>query len=153
MSIPHVVWSAPKWMRRPENDERCQYPLPCAHCQKASLSFMRTALMCCSDYMGTGTLRSHARPAVAPRFGTSLTGQLNFGGPFRMGGRTHQLLLEAGAGGERFAGHTDFTVPLGGGFRFMLGDMVALRLDGIVQYVENPTAATFGFPPTPGVNS
>ena len=69
-----------------------------------------------------------------------------------MGGRTHQFLLEAGAGGERFAGHTDFTVPLGGGFRFMLSDAIALRIDGIVEYVENPTAATFGFPPTVGVN-
>ncbi|HXT18721.1 MAG TPA: peptidoglycan-associated lipoprotein Pal [Gemmatimonadaceae bacterium] len=80
------------------------------------------------------------------------TGQFNYGIPFGLGGHTHQLLLEAGAGGERFGGHTDFTVPLGGGFRFMLGDVVALRFDGIVQYVENPTAATFGFPPVVGVN-
>jgi len=46
----------------------------------------------------------------------------------------------------------DFTVPLGGGFRFMLGDAVALRFDGIVQYVENPTASTFGFPVVVGTN-
>jgi peptidoglycan-associated lipoprotein len=69
-----------------------------------------------------------------------------------MGGRTHDFLLEAGAGGERFGGHTDFTAPLGGGFRFMLGDALALRIDGIVEYVENPTAASFGFPVTAGVN-
>jgi peptidoglycan-associated lipoprotein len=83
----------------------------------------------------------------------TFTGHINYAIPFGMGGRTHDFLLEAGAGGERFASHTDFTVPLGAGFRFMLGDAFALRLDGIVEYVENPTAATFGFPPTPGVNS
>jgi len=82
----------------------------------------------------------------------TFTGQINYGIPFGMGGHTHQLLLEAGVGGQRFGGHTDFTVPLGGGLRFMLNDLVALRFDGIVQYVENPTAATFGFPPVPGVN-
>lgn len=82
----------------------------------------------------------------------TFTGQLTYGIPFGMGGRTHQLLLEAGAGGERFAGHSDFTAPLGGGFRFLVADALALRFDGIVQYVENPTASTFGFPPTFGVN-
>ncbi len=83
----------------------------------------------------------------------TFTGQVNYGIPFGLGGMTHQLLLEAGAGAQRFAGHNDFTVPLGGGFRFMLTDAIALRLDGLVQYVENPTAATFDFPVTPGINS
>jgi peptidoglycan-associated lipoprotein len=82
----------------------------------------------------------------------TFTGQLTYNIPFGLGGNTHQLLLEAGAGGERFAGHTDFTVPLGGGLRFMLGEHFSLRFDGIVQYVENPTASTFGFPPAVGVN-
>ena len=70
-----------------------------------------------------------------------------------MGGRTHHFLLEAGAGAQRFASHTDFSVPLGAGFRFSLNNALALRFDGIVEYVENPTAATFGFPPVIGVNS
>jgi peptidoglycan-associated lipoprotein len=74
-------------------------------------------------------------------------GQINFNLPFGMGGRTHHFLLEAGAGGQRFASHTDFSVPLGAGFRFSVSDALALRFDGIVEYVENPTAATFGFPP------
>lgn len=82
----------------------------------------------------------------------TFTAQLNYGIPFGMGGKTHQFLLEAGAGAQRFASHNDFTVPLGAGFRFMLGEAVALRFDGIVQYVENPTAAGFGFPQTVGVN-
>jgi peptidoglycan-associated lipoprotein len=79
-------------------------------------------------------------------------GQFTYNIPFGAGGRTHHLLLEAGAGAERFAGHTDFSVPLGGGLRLGLSDVVALRFDGIVEYVENPTALTFGFPPTTGVN-
>ncbi|HEV8217520.1 MAG TPA: OmpA family protein [Gemmatimonadaceae bacterium] len=94
----------------------------------------------------------------APRAGGSssnqtFNGQINFNLPFGMGGRTHHFLLEAGAGAQRFASHTDFSVPLGAGFRFALNDVLALRFDGIVEYVENPTAATFGFPPVIGVNS
>ena len=49
--------------------------------------------------------------------------------------------------------HTDFSVPYGGGLRIHFNDAVALRLDAIVEYVENPTAATFGFPPVVGVNT
>jgi peptidoglycan-associated lipoprotein len=82
----------------------------------------------------------------------TFAGRLTYGIPFGMGGRTHHLLLEGGVGGQRFDGHNDFSLSPGGGFRFMLADAVALRLDGIVEYVENPTAATFGFPPVVGVN-
>jgi peptidoglycan-associated lipoprotein len=94
----------------------------------------------------------------APRAsGTSsnqtFSGQINYNLPFGMGGRTHQFLLELGAGAQRFASHSDFSVPMGAGFRFSLSDLLALRFDGIVEYVENPTAATFGFPPVTGVNS
>jgi peptidoglycan-associated lipoprotein len=81
--------------------------------------------------------------------------QLVYNLPFGFGGTgaRHSLLLEAGVGGERFSGHNDFAVPLGGGFRFMFNDDVGLRLDGLVGYVENPTATTFDFPPdAPGVN-
>jgi peptidoglycan-associated lipoprotein len=81
----------------------------------------------------------------------TFTGQINYNIPFGLGGRTHQLLLEAGAGDQRFASHNDFTVPLGGGLRFMLSDLLALRFDGIVQYVANPTASGFGFPASIGV--
>lgn len=76
----------------------------------------------------------------------TFNGQFTYNIPFGAGGRTHDLLLEAGAGGERFAGHNDFSVPLGGGLRVALGDVVALRFDGIVEYVENPTATSFNFP-------
>ena len=83
----------------------------------------------------------------------TFNGQINYNLPFGMGGRTHQFLLELGAGAQRFASHSDFSVPMGAGFRFSLTDVVALRFDGIVEYVENPTASTFGFPPVLGVNS
>jgi Outer membrane protein and related peptidoglycan-associated (lipo)proteins len=73
--------------------------------------------------------------------------------PFGMGGRTHQFLLGAGVGGQRFNKHSDFSVSPDVGFRFKLADAVALRFDGVLEYVENPTAATFGFPVVPGVNS
>lgn len=95
--------------------------------------------------------------AEAPRAAGNLSqqtfaGRLTYGVPFGMGGRTHHFLLEGGVGGQRFDGHNDFSLSPGGGFRFSLSDVVKLRLDGIVEYVENPTAATFGFPPVVGVN-
>jgi peptidoglycan-associated lipoprotein len=82
----------------------------------------------------------------------TFNGQFTYNIPFGAGGRTHHLLLEAGAGGERVDGHNDFSVPLGGGLRVALGDVVALRFDGIVEYVENPTGSTFGFTQTVGLN-
>jgi peptidoglycan-associated lipoprotein len=83
----------------------------------------------------------------------TFNGQINYNLPFGMGGRTHQFLLELGAGAQRFANHSDFSVPMGAGLRFALSDVVALRFDAIIEYVENPTASTFGFPPVIGVNS
>lgn len=105
-----------------------------------------------------GTIAASSFDNTSPRpSGTSsnqvFTGQINYGIPFGLGGHTHQLLLEAGAGAQRFASHNDFTVPLGGGVRFMLSDAFALRFDGVVQWVENPTAPGFGFPVSSGVNS
>jgi peptidoglycan-associated lipoprotein len=82
----------------------------------------------------------------------TFAGRLTYNLPFGMGGRTSHFLLGVGAGGQRFGGHNDFSISPGAGFRFMLGDFVALRLDGLVEYVENPTAASFGFPPVVGVN-
>jgi len=83
----------------------------------------------------------------------TFNGQINFNLPFGLGGQTHDLILEGGAGGQRFASHTDFSAPFGGGLRIHFSNAVALRLDALVEYVENPTAATFGFPPVVGVNA
>jgi peptidoglycan-associated lipoprotein len=104
-----------------------------------------------------GTFSASSFNNQAPRAsGTSsvqtFNGQLNFNLPFGFGGQTHDLILEGGVGGQRFASHTDFSAPYGGGLRVRFNDAVALRLDGIVEYVENPTAATFGFPPIEGKN-
>src|SRR5689334_21621192 len=63
----------------------------------------------------------------------TFNGQFTFNIPFGAGGRTHDLLFEAGAGVERFADHNDFSVPLGGGLRIALTDAIALRFDGIVE--------------------
>jgi peptidoglycan-associated lipoprotein len=83
----------------------------------------------------------------------TFAGRVTYNLPFGMGGKTHQFLLEPGVGAQRFNSHSDFSFSPGAGVRFNLTDIVALRLDGLVEYVENPTAATFGFPVTPGVNS
>jgi len=83
----------------------------------------------------------------------TFAGRLMYNIPFGMGGSTHQFMLGAGVGGQRFGGHTDFSASPDVGLRFMLGNVVALRFDGLVEYVENATAATFGFPPVIGVNS
>lgn len=83
----------------------------------------------------------------------TFAGRLTFNLPFGMGNRTHQFLIEPGVGAQRFNGHNDFSFSPGLGVRFNLLSIVMLRLDGILEYVENPTAATFGFPATPGVNS
>jgi peptidoglycan-associated lipoprotein len=104
-----------------------------------------------------GTFSASSFDNKAPRAaGTSsvqtFNGQLNFNLPFGLGGRTHDLILEGGVGGQRFASHTDFSAPYGGGLRIRFSDAVALRLDAIVEYVENPTAATFGFPVIVGTN-
>ena len=88
-----------------------------------------------------------------PRPGGSTTGQtfaarLNFNIPVGM----HQLLIGTGAGGQRFDNVSDFSVSPGVGVRFMLGPVVALRFDALVEWVENRTAPTFQFPSTPGAN-
>jgi peptidoglycan-associated lipoprotein len=83
----------------------------------------------------------------------TFAGRAVYGIPFSTGGRTHHFLMQVGAGVQRFNGHSDFSFSPGGGFRFMVADAVSLRLDGLLEYVENPTAATFGFPPVVGRNS
>jgi peptidoglycan-associated lipoprotein len=66
--------------------------------------------------------------------------------------RSNHFMFGAGAGGQTFGGHTDFSFTPDVGFRFVWWDHVALRFDGLVEYVENPTAITFGYPPSTGVN-
>ena len=102
---------------------------------------------------GFSSFTNESPRATGSSSNQTFNGQINYNLPFGMGGRTHQFLLELGAGAQRFASHSDFSVPMGAGFRFSLSDVLALRFDGIVEYVENPTASTFGFPPVLGVNS
>jgi peptidoglycan-associated lipoprotein len=83
----------------------------------------------------------------------TFAGRLMYNIPFGWKSKTNQLMFGVGAGGQRFGGHTDFSATPDVGLRFVWWDHIALRFDGLVEYVENPTAATFGFPPTIGVNS
>jgi peptidoglycan-associated lipoprotein len=83
----------------------------------------------------------------------TFVGRITYNLPFGFAGRTHRFLLEPGVGTQRFNSHADFLVSPGVGARFTLSDFMALRLDAILQYVESPGAATFGFPQVPGVNS
>ncbi len=61
----------------------------------------------------------------------------------------NDLLIEAGLGGETVDGGTDFSLSPGLGYRWNLTNSVALRFDGIVQYVENPADQRFAFPAGP----
>ncbi|HEY9225687.1 MAG TPA: outer membrane beta-barrel protein, partial [Gemmatimonadaceae bacterium] len=83
---------------------------------------------------------------------STFAGRIMYSIPFGMGGRMHQFMMGAGAGGQRFGGHNDFSFSPDVGLRFTLPGAIALRFDGVLEYVENPTAATFGFPPVIGVN-
>jgi peptidoglycan-associated lipoprotein len=83
----------------------------------------------------------------------TFAGRVMYNIPFGMGSTINQFMLGGGAGGQRFGGHSDFSLTPDVGLRFVFGNHVALRFDGLVEYVENATAATFGFPPVIGVNS
>ena len=83
----------------------------------------------------------------------TFAGRLMYNIPFGMGSTTNQFMLGGGVGGQRFGGHSDFSASPDVGVRFVFGNYVALRFDGLVEYVENATAATFGFPPVIGVNT
>jgi peptidoglycan-associated lipoprotein len=83
----------------------------------------------------------------------TFAGRVMYNIPFGLGGNTDHFMFGGGVGGQRFDGHSDFSISPDVGVRFMLGNVVALRFDGLVEYVENATAASFGFPPVIGVNS
>ncbi|MDE3153116.1 MAG: peptidoglycan-associated lipoprotein Pal [Gemmatimonadota bacterium] len=61
----------------------------------------------------------------------------------------NQFLIEAGFGGEHVDNGTDFSLSPGLGYRWNLNDVVALRFDGLVEYVENPADSRFSFPNVP----
>jgi peptidoglycan-associated lipoprotein len=63
--------------------------------------------------------------------------------------KKNQFLIEAGIGGQRVDGSTDFMMQPGIGYRWNLNDNVSLRLDGLVAYVENPSDKRFAFPTAP----
>jgi peptidoglycan-associated lipoprotein len=75
----------------------------------------------------------------------TFAGRLEYNIPFAAGGNTSHFVLEAGAGDERFGGINQFSLSPGLGLRFMFGDVVGLRLDGLAEYTPSggvTTAAT-----------
>jgi peptidoglycan-associated lipoprotein len=59
----------------------------------------------------------------------------------------NEFLLSAGMGGENGDGATDFSLTPGIGYRWNLTKNIALRFDGLVEYVENPSDRLFQFLP------
>lgn len=65
----------------------------------------------------------------------------------------NEFLISGGLGGENGDGATDFSMTPGIGYRWHLTDNIALRFDGLVEYVENPTDRLFSFPPPAGTQT
>ena len=78
------------------------------------------------------------------------TGQINYNIPFGFGGRTPDA-AGGWCGRERFASHTDFTMPSAADSAHADRRRRA-RFDGIVQFVENPTRGDVRLSLVPGVN-
>lgn len=83
---------------------------------------------------------------------STIAGRIMYNIPFGFAGSTSQFTFGGGVGGQRFGGHTDFSASPDVGVRLNIGH-VGLRFDGLVEYVENATAATFGFPVVIGKNT
>jgi peptidoglycan-associated lipoprotein len=103
--------------------------------------------------LSISTFNNQAPRAAGNTQQQTFAGRIMYGIPFGWKSKTNQLIFGGGVGGQRFAGHTDFSVSPDVGLRFVWWDHIALRFDGLIEYVENPTAATFGFPPVIGVNN
>ncbi|MHB1863543.1 MAG: peptidoglycan-associated lipoprotein Pal [Gemmatimonadaceae bacterium] len=58
----------------------------------------------------------------------------------------NQVLIGVGFGGETVDGGRDFSLSPAIGYRWNLNQNVALRFDGLVEYVENPADARFAYP-------
>lgn len=104
---------------------------------------------------GDASVSTFTNKAPRPSGSTSqqtFAARLNFNIPFGSDSRTNHLIAGIGVGGQRFDGTSDFSFSPGAGVRFMLGPAVALRLDGLVEWVENRKAPTLEFPTGVGVN-
>lgn len=94
----------------------------------------------------------------APRTGSNLDyktldGRLTYNLPFGgKNGQPHFFLIGIGGGGEWIGTERQFDVSPHAGLRFMFNRNVALRMDGVVEYVENPSDPRFAFLSVPGTN-
>ncbi len=87
----------------------------------------------------------------APRLGSGTKSYQTYAGrlTYNLPWNGNQILLEAGFGGETVDGGRDFSLSPGLGYRWNLNNTVALRFDGLVEYVENPADERFAFPAGP----
>lgn len=83
-----------------------------------------------------------------PRIGTGTKQVMTYtaGLLYNIPQRKNQILIEAAVGGQRVDGGSDFMMQPGIGYRWNLNNTVALRFDGVVAYVENPSDKRFAFP-------
>jgi peptidoglycan-associated lipoprotein len=102
--------------------------------------------------LSLSTFANKAPRAAGNTDQSTVAGRLMYNIPFGFAGSTSQFMFGGGVGGQRFGGHTDFSASPDVGLRLNIGH-VGLRFDGLVEYVENATAATFGFPPVIGRNT
>ncbi|HVZ79059.1 MAG TPA: peptidoglycan-associated lipoprotein Pal [Gemmatimonadaceae bacterium] len=83
-----------------------------------------------------------------PRLDTSSKQYLTYAGrvTYNLPWSGNDLLVGVGFGGESVDGGRDFSLSPGIGYRWNLTNSFALRFDGLVEYVENPSDSRFAFP-------
>ncbi len=91
----------------------------------------------------------------APRVGTGTKSYQTYAGrvTYNLPVSGNEFLIGVGFGGETVDGGRDFSLSPGIGYRWNLNNTVALRFDGLVEYVENPADQRFSFPATPGAKN
>jgi peptidoglycan-associated lipoprotein len=87
----------------------------------------------------------------APRVGTGSKSYQTYAGrvTYNLPVKGNRFLIGVGFGGESVDGGRDFSLTPGVGYRWNLNRNVALRFDGLVEYVENPADERFAFPNVP----
>ncbi|MDE3173124.1 MAG: peptidoglycan-associated lipoprotein Pal [Gemmatimonadota bacterium] len=86
-----------------------------------------------------------------PRLGSGTKSYQTYAGriTYNLPWNGNDVLIEGGFGGESVDGGRDFSLSPGLGYRWNLNNTVALRFDGLVEYVENPADSRFSFPAGP----
>jgi peptidoglycan-associated lipoprotein len=96
-------------------------------------------------------LANSSLTAQPPRLGGGSKNYQTYAGrvTYNLPVKGNQFLLGVGFGGETVDGGRDFSLSPGIGYRWNLNRTVALRFDGLVEYVENPADERFAYPTNP----